>query len=162
MLDRGLESPFASWMERLDGVEDDPEGVEKGKNLVAVDLRHVKFSDHPDGRRVFLSDPDFFDVIAPGDPGLAVEDGIQAGLVDVDVDPVGVFELGREILPQLADVHDDPGMSRVGVGAEVIDLDGRLSGRPEGGKSEQAGAEGREKASGCQDESFMTQFLLII
>jgi hypothetical protein len=89
-----------------------------------------------------------------------LEDGIELGLQDVDVDPAGVPELAEGILPELADVEDDAGEVGVGEAPEVDDLDPGIGlpgsgcweqgpGEEEGEQERDPGRAFRAQACGC-------------
>jgi hypothetical protein len=88
---------------------------------------------------------------------LALEDGVELGLEDVDVDPAGVLELAEGVFAELANVEDDTGEVRMGEAAEVDDLDPRVV----------LGRGGEEDRETCQDREerpypLVLQFILIL
>jgi len=107
-------------------VDDQPERVEEMIDPVGLDPRELDVDDDADRRGRFLRDPDLADVLRLDRVGLALKDGVELGLEDVDIDPAGVLELAGSVLAELADVEDDAGKVRMGVAAEVDDLDPRV------------------------------------
>ena len=79
-----------------------------------------------------LGDPDLAQVVGLDRVSLALEDGVEFGLEDIDVDPARVRELAGAVFPELADVEDDAGEVGMGVVAEVDDLDPRVLAGEEG------------------------------
>ena len=76
-------------------VDDQPERVEEVEDPVGLDPGEIDVDDEPDRRGRLLGDPDLADVVGLDRVGLALEDGVELGLEDVDVDPAGVAELAE-------------------------------------------------------------------
>jgi hypothetical protein len=109
-------------------------GVSAGAGPAGPDERVIDVDSQADGRGRLLGDADLADVVGLDRIGLVLEDGVELGLEDVDVDPVRPAELAGDVLAQLADIEDDPGEIGMGVAAKVDDLDPGigLRGRREG------------------------------
>ena len=130
-------------------VDDQAEGIGEVVDAVRLDPREIDVDDEADRRGRLLGDPDLGHVIGLDRVGLALEDGIQLGLQDVDVDPARVAELAERVLAQLADVEDDAGEIGVGEAAQVDDLDPRIGLPGRGRRGEDDGQEDRDRARGC-------------
>jgi hypothetical protein len=83
-----------------------------------VELNHAAH-----GCACLLSDTELAEIFILDWISLAVEEGIQLGLIDIDINSVRRFELVEVVFPQFPDIDDDPGEGRINVIAKIIDFD---------------------------------------
>ena len=82
----GGRAPARPSSARVD-VDDEPERVEEVIDPVGLDPGEIDVDGDPDRGGRLLGDPDLADVVGLDRVGLALEDGVELGLEDVDVDP---------------------------------------------------------------------------
>jgi len=124
-------------------VDDDAERVEQMIHPVGLDFGEIDVRGHPDRGGGFLGDVDEGQVFALHREGLSLENGIQGSLKDVGEDLAGTFLFSRDVFAQFADVEHEAREIRVGVVAQVVDLDPRI-GRLGGGDPGQTKGQGGE------------------
>ncbi len=95
-------------------------------DAVGLDERVVDVDDQADGRGRLLRDADLADIVGLDRVGLVLQDGVELGLEDVDVDAARIAQLAESVFAQRADVEHDPGEVGVGVAAQVDDLGPRV------------------------------------